>query len=153
MRFAFAILFALSGFAGIAQAQEFSARPDLTHPQDYVLHRASSADPTGANADSLKVAPGATATVLDVDGPGEVAHIWFTFGDREAYHLKRIVLRIYWDGEATPIRGSAGGRFLRVGAGRIHQLAIGSVVGGQRAQHEQFLPHALCAPCPHHPHQ
>ena len=132
MRLTFPILFALSGFTGIAQAEDFSARPDLTHPQDCGLHCASSADPTGANADLLKVVASATATVLDVDGPGEVAHIWFTFGDREAYHLKRIVLRIYWDGEATPSVEAPVGDFFGLGLGdyinwQSEVLSVGSV--------------------------
>src|SRR5207253_10555419 len=28
-----------------------------------------------------------------------ISHIWFTIADSEPYHLKRIVLRIYWDQE------------------------------------------------------
>ncbi len=132
LRFVLATAFAVLGFAAAAQGEEFSARPDLTHPQDYVLHRASSADPTGANADSLKVAPGATVTVLDVDGPGEVAHIWFTFGDREAYHLKRIVLRMYWDGETAPSVETPVGDFFGLGLGEYvnwqsEVLSVGSV--------------------------
>ncbi|MGZ5920581.1 MAG: DUF2961 domain-containing protein, partial [Rhizomicrobium sp.] len=132
MRFALVTAFAVLGFSGFAQAEEFPARPDLTRPQDYVLHRASSADPTGANADSLKVAPGATVTVLDVDGPGEVAHIWFTFGDREAYHLKRIVLRMYWDGETAPSVEAPVGDFFGLGLGEYvnwqsEVLSVGSV--------------------------
>ena len=132
MRLALAIVFAALGFGRLAQAEEFSPRPDLTRPQDYTLERASSADPTGANADSLKVPAGATVTVLDVDGPGAIAHIWFTFGDRENYHLKRIVLRIYWDGEASPSVESPVGDFFGLGLGEYHSwqsevLSVGSV--------------------------
>jgi hypothetical protein len=97
-----AVLLSLGAISMLAQAQVSSWQPDLTMQQTYQLHRASSADPTGANADFRRVAPGATETVLDADGPGAISHIWFTIADAEPYHLKRIVLRIYWDGEQTP---------------------------------------------------
>ena len=73
--------------------------PDPTRQQTYTLRRSSSREETGANADARTVTPGQTLTVLDVDGPGMVSHIWFTIDDPETYALKRIVLRIYWDGE------------------------------------------------------
>src|SRR6185312_13818454 len=68
-------------------AQETSWQPDPTRQQTYTPHRVSSTDPTGANADSRQVAPGATFTVMDVDGPGTISHIWFTIADNEPYHL------------------------------------------------------------------
>ena len=61
-----------------AQSQSPSWQPNPTLQQTYTLHRASSADPTGANADSRKVEPGVALTVLDVDGPGRITHLWFT---------------------------------------------------------------------------
>jgi len=51
---------------------------NLTEPQDYVLKRISSADPTGGNADDRPIEPGGTLTILDADGPGVLTHIWFT---------------------------------------------------------------------------
>src|SRR5258708_14095803 len=91
------VMIALQG-----SAVDLAWQPDVTRQQSYVLHRISSADPTGANADARRVEPGAAITVMDADGPGTISHIWFTIADNEAYHLKRIVLRIYWDGEPTP---------------------------------------------------
>jgi hypothetical protein len=116
----------------LAQAQVSSWQPDLTMQQTYQLHRASSADPTGANADFRRVAPGATETVLDADGPGAISHIWFTIADAEPYHLKRIVLRIYWDGEQTPSVEAPIGDFFGLGLGEYHSwqsemLSVGSV--------------------------
>jgi hypothetical protein len=114
-----------------ARAEGLAARPDLTRPMDYGFRHTSSADPTGANRDSLKVAPGETVTLFDDDGPGAISHIWFTFGDRETYHLKRIVLRIYWDGEATPSVEAPVGDFFGLGLGEYHNwqsevLSVGS---------------------------
>lgn len=85
-----------------ASAQAVRGNIDLTHPQTYTLHRIGSMDPTGGNRDSLRVLAGATATLMDVDGPGQISHLWVTISDAEKYFLKRVVLRIYWDGEATP---------------------------------------------------
>src|SRR5512142_925056 len=76
--------------------------PDPTLPQDYVARRVSSYDRTGGNADARPLAPGETLTVFDEAGPGIVSHIWFTIAARDAHHLKSMVLRMYWDGEATP---------------------------------------------------
>jgi hypothetical protein len=129
MRIATLLLFAASA---VAAAQAPGWQPDVTQQQTYTLHRASSADPTGGNADFRTVAPGATYTVLDTDGPGRISHIWFTINDGEAYHLKRIVLRIYWDGEATPSVETPIGDFFGLGLGTYHNwqsemLSVGSV--------------------------
>ena len=121
------IVLATNGYA-----QELSWQPDLTRQQTYTPHRVSSTDPLGANADSRKVAPGATFTVMDVDGPGTISHIWFTIADNEPYHLKKIVLRIYWDGEASPSVEAPIGDFFGLGLGTYHSwqsqmLSVGSV--------------------------
>jgi hypothetical protein len=133
------ILFACSaGFVSMvfasapAYAQMSSWQPDLTVQQNYTLHRASSADPTGGNADYRPVPPGGMLTVLDVDGPATISHIWFTIADAEQYHLKRIVLRMYWDGESTPSVEAPIGDFFGLGLGEYHNwqsqmLSVGSV--------------------------
>lgn len=113
-------------------AQQASWQPDITRQQTYNSHRASSADLAGANADARRVAPGATLTVLEADGPGEISHIWFTIADNEPYHLKRIVLRMYWDGEQDPSVEAPIGDFFGLGLGIYHNwqsemLSVGSV--------------------------
>ena len=45
----------------------------------------------------LRVNAGETVTLMDVDGPGVIQHIWMVEGLSRAN-----VLRFYWDGEATP---------------------------------------------------
>ncbi|MGC9292810.1 MAG: glycoside hydrolase family 172 protein [Acidobacteriaceae bacterium] len=92
----------------------------MTRQQTYLPHRASSTDPTGANADSRRVAPGATFTVLDTDGPGEISHIWFTIADNGPYGLKRTVLRMYWDGESSPSVEAPIGDFFGLGLGTYY---------------------------------
>lgn len=115
-----------------AQAQTASWQPDLTRQQTYQLLRASSADPTGANADYRRIPPGGTLTVLDTDGPGMISHLWFTIADNEPYHLKRIVLRMYWDGESSPSVETPIGDFFGLGLGIYYEwqsqmLSVGSV--------------------------
>ncbi len=89
----------------------------LTRPHDYVQHRASSYDRAGANDDARPVRPGETLTLLDVAGPGVISHLWFTISSREEFHLKKLVLRIYWDAEATPSVEAPIGDFFGLGLG------------------------------------
>src|SRR5215475_2715028 len=100
----------------VAQAPR-DYRIDLTQPQDYTLKRVSSYDRSGGNADYRSIDPGATLTVLDADGPGTLTHIWITISDRESYHLKKLVLRMYWDGEKTPSVETPLGDFFGLGLG------------------------------------
>jgi hypothetical protein len=116
----------------LVSSQTLNWQPDLTVQQTYTLHRVSSSDPTGGNADSRPIDPGSTFTVLDVAGPGMISHIWFTLIDSEPYHLKRIVLRMYWDGEPTPSVEAPLGDFFGLGLGEYHiwqsqMLSVGSV--------------------------
>lgn len=122
-----------------ANCQLASWQPDVTRQQTYTLHRSSSSDPTGANADYRLVAPGATYTVLDTDGPGAISHIWFTLGDDEPNSLKRIVLRMYWDGEKTPSVETPIGDFFGLGLGAYYQWQSELLsVGGDRALNSFF---------------
>jgi len=99
------------------QAQTTPAKIDLAQPQDYVLKRTSSFDRSGGNADFRKIPPGQTLTILDVDGPATLTHIWFTLSSREATHLKKLVLRMYWDHESTPSVETPLGDFFGLGLG------------------------------------
>jgi hypothetical protein len=83
----------------------------------YKSRRSSSWDRTGGNADATPVEPGQAATVLDVTGAGVVTHIWFTISTRDAMHLKNLVLRAWWDGEATPSVEVPIGDFFGLGLG------------------------------------
>jgi Protein of unknown function (DUF2961) len=119
MRLVFSLILAASTTV-YACAQVGNGMPDLTQQQTYAWHLASSADKTGANADWIAVNPGETATVLDTDGPGRISHIWFTIDSTEASHLKRIVLRIFWDGEESPSVETPIGDFFGLGTGTYY---------------------------------
>jgi hypothetical protein len=117
----------------VAPAQELSGLlSDLTKPHDYVLKRSSSWDRTGGNADARKIAPGETLTVLEESGPGVITHVWFTIASGERGHLKKLILRMYWDNEATPSVETPIGDFFGLGLGEYFTyqslpLAVSSV--------------------------
>jgi D-arabinan exo alpha-(1,3)/(1,5)-arabinofuranosidase (non-reducing end) len=113
-----AFLVVLSSVAGYAQSGDSVSR--LAEPRDYVQKRLSSYDRTGGNADFRTIAPGETLTLMDETGPGNITHIWFTLATGEAYHLKKLVLRMYWDGEATPSVETPLGDFFGLGLGEYY---------------------------------
>ncbi len=83
------------------QAQP-AAIPSYARLHNYRSLKQSSYDRTGGNRDSWVVRKGETREVFNARGPGIVTHIWFTIAARSANHLKEIVLRGYWDGNAKP---------------------------------------------------
>ena len=117
-----------------ALGQSAAWQPDITQQQTYTLRRASSADAEGANADRRQVAAGETLTVLDTDGPGLISHLWFTIASPERYHLKRIVMRIYWDDEETPSVEAPIGDFFGLGLGYYVRWQSSMLsVGGEKS--------------------
>lgn len=56
----------------------------------------------------ITVPAGASSTLMDVDGPGVIQHIWITL-DSKFY--RDMILRIYWDGESEPSVQSPVGDF------------------------------------------
>jgi hypothetical protein len=105
--------------------------PDLVEPHDYVLKRVSSYDRSGGNADFRKIPAGETLTLLEEPGPGVITHIWFTIASPESFHLKKLVLRMYWDNEPTPSVETPLGDFFGLGLGDYFMyqslpLAVGS---------------------------
>lgn len=112
------IIFAALGAAPPAVAQYWRSNLfSLMQPQDYVQKRSSSYDRTGGNRDFRTMQPGETLTVLEADGPGIVTHLWFTIASSEPYHLKKLVLRMYWDNESTPSVEAPIGDFYGLGLG------------------------------------
>jgi len=79
--------------------------------------RASSWDRTGGNRDRLSIVRGETHTLLEVDGPGCVTHIWFTSHSIESNWLRKLLLTMYWDGEKEPSVVVPVGDFFGVGHG------------------------------------
>ena len=52
------------------------------------------------------VKAGESVTLMNVDGPGVIRHIWMTVTDRTSPTgpnvLRNLILEFYWDGEETP---------------------------------------------------
>ena len=54
---------------------------------------------------AIPIASGETASIADVDGPGEIRHVWITVPDSTDAGdtvLRDLTLRAYWDGESDP---------------------------------------------------
>jgi len=51
----------------------------------------------------IRIKPGETFTLADIEGPGAIQHIWMTPAGKWRYSI----LRIYWDGETDPSVESA----------------------------------------------
>ncbi len=66
--------------------------------------RASSFNRTGANRDFIELRPGETKTLADLKGAGIIRHIWCTTNanPKDPNFLRKVVLRMYWDGEESP---------------------------------------------------
>lgn len=99
-------------------ATEQDTMASLMVQRKYVQKRVSSYDRTGGNADSIQIQPGQTATILDVSGPGIITHLWATIASREDFHLKKLVLRMYWDDETSPSVEAPIGDFFGLGLGQ-----------------------------------
>jgi hypothetical protein len=111
----------------------------LPQAKDYVQHRASSYDRTGANADYRSIALGETLTLLDENGPGLISHVWVTIASDDPHHLKALVLRMYWDGEATPSVETPIGDFFGLGLGDYYLYqSLPLTVGADKALNSFF---------------
>ncbi|MGE0131664.1 MAG: glycoside hydrolase family 172 protein [Blastocatellales bacterium] len=118
---------------------ELSQLPFL---KTYTQERISSYDRTGANDDGNWKNPikaGETRTIGDVEGPGIITHMWFTIATPERHHLKKIVLRMYWDGDTLPAVESPIGDFFGLGMGEYFLYESGPLsVGSQKALNSYF---------------
>jgi hypothetical protein len=123
-------LLLLSALPALTQSSD-SQLANLPQAKDYAQHRASSFDRSGGNADFRTIAPGETLTLLDEAGPAIISHIWITIASDDPHHLKALVLRMYWDGEAMPSVETPIGDFFGLGLGDYYlyqsvPLAVGS---------------------------
>lgn len=89
---------------------------NLTQKQDHNSKRISSYDRTGGNRDFYSIEPGATVALAEIKGPAVIHHIWVTIS-AEPFYGKKIVLKMYWDGEKDPSVEAPIGDFFGVGHG------------------------------------
>lgn len=149
---------AVLGLSGAASAEAMPAAAplagdapenllSLARLRSYKTRRSSSWDRSGGNGDSVAVNAGASATLLDMQGAGVVTHIWFTINSRDPLHLKNLVLRAWWDGEAAPSVEVPIGDFFGLGLGEYftYQSAL-TAVAPMKALNAYFeMPFATAA--------
>lgn len=90
--------------------------------RDYKSGRVSSED-RGGNADMRKISPGETLNLAEIEGPGEITHIWTTINTPDPNHLQNLVLRAYWDGNEFPSVESPVGDFFGLGMGKYYMFS------------------------------
>lgn len=101
--------------ANLALAVDAPKLPHIIMPQEYEAARRASTNKTGANHDSMTVAPGATVEFARIDGPAIINHCWFTMMTDDPRYLSNVVLRIRWDGASAPAVESPWGPFFGLG--------------------------------------
>lgn len=65
---------------------------------------------------------GSVHTLLDVDGPGVIRHVWCTIPPGNRLHMRNLILRMYWDGQQTPSVEAPLGDFFGMAHGRQRNL-------------------------------
>ena len=59
-------------------------------------------------------------------GAGIITHIWVTTDCKEPEHLRKVVLRMWWDGEETPSVEVPLGDFFGMGHAKTRPFSIGT---------------------------
>lgn len=98
-----------------------SSLRDICKEREGKRKRYSSYDTTGGNRDFLKVYPNDKSIIADIVGAGVINHIWITMAplenQMEEYLYRKIILRMYWDGEVSPSVEVPIGDFFGMGHG------------------------------------
>lgn len=110
----------------------------------YRAGRVSSSDTRGGNADFVALPTTGTITLAEVRGPGAITHIWMTLRSPELMLLRKVVLRMYWDGEEHPSVEAPIGDFFGQGYSidypyASQPLAVGTVRGLNSFWYMPFL--------------
>ena len=94
--------------------------------------RESSYDRTGGNKDFFTIKPGDNTEICRIRGAGAITHIWMTMAPdapvEEAFLPRKIVLRMYWDGETEPSVEAPIGDFFGMGHGLTRNYASAALM-------------------------
>jgi hypothetical protein len=103
----------------VAQTANPGSLSDLAKLKNFESQRVSSSDPNwkNGNTDARPIPAGATLEIANMQGPGEIDHIWFTTAARDVGYSRLVVLRMYWDGEKNPSVECPLGDFFGMGHG------------------------------------
>lgn len=129
-------IFAVTAWlAAPAEAQFRTPLENLAKMPDFRSHRISSYDRTGGNDDRVRIEPGETKVLAEIEGPGAITHIWNTVM-AERYYPRMLILRMYWDGSEIPSAEVPLGDFFGVGHGldRAYGSAAAAVSSEGRAR-------------------
>ena len=86
---------------------------------------------------------GETVTLMDLDGPGEIQHIWMTVaGETPAgrYLTRDLVLRMYWDGSDAPSVEVPLGDFFLNGFGRTYPVNSALICVNPKRGMNSYIP-------------
>jgi hypothetical protein len=117
----------------VSRYEDFgSSLRDLPRLRSSRRKRISSWDQSGGNDDRLHLEPGTTATLAEIGGAGSINHVWITAANEhmgrtpaspEPDFLRRLLLKMYWDGEEEPSVLVPLGDFFGVGHARTTNFA------------------------------
>jgi len=91
----------------------------LAKPRKGRTRRISSWDRTGGNADWLRLDAGEKKVIAEAAGSGVVRHVWLTINHPDPLYLRKMVVRMWWDGENEPSVQSPIGDFFCLGHGIV----------------------------------
>ena len=98
----------------------YSSLANLARLRDGVCReRASSWDQSGGNRDYWLIRPSERRAIFDLSGAGCIKHIWITLEYLEAAYARKILLRMWWDGESQPSVEFPIGDFFGIGHGIV----------------------------------
>ncbi len=110
----------------------------LPYLKNSSLIQISSYDRTGGNSDFIPIPAGASATLAEIQGPGVIVQMWVTIGAKDKYFLRRILLRMYWDGEENPSVEVPIGDFF--GTGMQYKQYVTPFVGMSSGGYYSYFP-------------
>jgi len=107
------LILAFTGNSLLAQLDAGNPLSGLAKLKDFETKRASSSDPNwrNGNGDCRWIKPGGTLTLADLEGPGQIVHIWFTIAHTDPYYSRLLTLKMYWDGETDRVSNARSGIF------------------------------------------
>ena len=108
----------IASLLGVSAAANADPLAEITRSIEGKARRASSGlfDPE-SNQDAYHVGPGETIVLTELNGPGEICHMWFTIAGRDRRYPRSRVMRIYWDNAEVPSVETPIGDFFAAGNG------------------------------------
>ncbi len=96
-----------------------SSLKNLMHLQEGRSKRISSWNTSGRNADRRTIPQGESLTFAHILGAGCINHIWITIACEDELYPRKMLLRMYWDGEDNPSVDVPVGDFFGTGHGIV----------------------------------